>query len=190
MARTGVTPELIVVGIPNAGDEMRRRDYTPPYMRLDADGAATGQAHRFLEFLGKELIADIDRGYRTTPARMLAGHSRGGLFVVYSLIEAPDLFDARLAHSPALWRDDGRIVAELAKWLGKPAGRPAYLYLSLGDRENEKMRRAFDHATALLRTRSGPSLPWRADITAGANHQNNALLATPVGLHEYFATAR
>ena len=33
--------------------------------------------------------------------RMLAGWSRGGLFVVYSELAAPSLFDARFAHSPA-----------------------------------------------------------------------------------------
>jgi predicted alpha/beta superfamily hydrolase len=186
MARIGVMPEIIVVGIPNTSDEMRQRDYTPPYMRLDAEkGDATGRADRFLEFLGRELIVDIDRSYRTSPIRMLAGNSRGGLFVVYSLMEAPDLFSARFAHSPALWRDDARIVSELGKWLGKHAGRPAFLYISLGDEENEKMRRAFDRTTALLRARSGSGFRWRSDFTAGANHQNNAVLATPVGLHEW-----
>jgi hypothetical protein len=157
-------------------------------MRLEADGkdSAAGQANRFLEFLEAELIPHIDQKYRTTSTRMLAGNSRGGLFVVYSLIEAPDLFSARFAFSPALWRDDERIVSELAKSQTARAARPTFLYLSLGDRENEKMSLAFRKATTLLRTSTWPELRWRADLTAGASHQDNAVLSTPVALLKYF----
>lgn len=187
LARIGVMPEVIIVGIP-ASDENRQRDYTPPFMRVNADGEeyAAGQANRFLEFLEAELIPYIDQNYRTSSTRILAGNSRGGLFVVYSLIEAPDLFSARLAYSPALWRDDARIVAALGNSLKTWVARPTFLYLSLGDSENEKMSRAFAETTAVLRTSARPELRWRADLTVGANHQNNAVLSTPVGLHHYF----
>ena len=173
LARIGVMPEVIVIGIPPG--ENRARDYTPPYME-------GGQADRFLRFLESELIPHVDRSYRTTPQRMLAGWSRGGLFVVYSLIERPELFEARFAHSPALWRDDDRIVKELAQARGS-----GFLYLSLGDRENEKMARAFRKAIRELQTTGSPQLRWRAEITKGADHQSNAALATPVGLYAWAA---
>lgn len=172
LARIGLMPAVIVIGVPSSG-ENRARDYTPPYME-------EGKADRFLGFLETELIPHIDRTYRTIPQRMLAGWSRGGLFVVYSLLERPDLFAARFAHSPALWRDDGRILREIAK--ARPSG---FLYLSLGDRENEKMTRAFRKVTRELQTSAFPELRWRADITKGADHQNNPVLATPVGLHAW-----
>lgn len=176
MARIGVMPEVIVVGVPNGGDERRERDYTPP---------PSGQANRFLSFLKSELIPHIDGHYRTTPTRMLAGNSRGGLFVVYSLVEAPELFSARFAFSPALWRDDERIVSELAAAL--PA-QPTFLYLSLGDGETGKMRHAFENTTALLKRSA--TFQWHAEITAGATHQTNATLSTPVGLHRFFGGLR
>lgn len=157
-------------------------------MRLNADGEehVAGQANRFLEFIEAELIPHIDQNYRTSSTRLLAGNSRGGLFVVYSLIEAPALFSARFAFSPALWRDEARIVPELAKSLKTRPDRPTFLYLSLGDGENEKMTRAFGEATALLRVSAWPEFRWRAEITTGAKHQNNAVLSTPVALHQYF----
>lgn len=176
MARIGVMPEVIVVGIPSSR-ENRERDYTPPSMH--------GGADRFLRFLERELIPHVERTYRATSTRMLAGHSRGGLFVMYSLLERPDLFGARFAYSPALWHDDDRIVAEMAKSL-KARTAPGFLYLSLGDGENEKMTRAFRKAVGVLRTSAPPALRWRADITTGANHSNNAVLSTPVALHTYF----
>ncbi len=176
LARISVMPEVIVVGLPSSG-ENRARDYTPPYMLTEAKGTA-GQADRFLRFIEAELIPHVDRTYRTTAERMLTGWSRGGLFVVYSLLERPELFRARFAHSPALWRDDDRIIAELTKLRAS-----GFLYLSLGDGENKKMTRAFRKATRELQR---SALRWRADITRGADHNHNAVLATPVGLHEYY----
>lgn len=190
MARIGVIPELIVVGLPNTSGEARARDYTPPYIleNQDEQNDVFGAADRFLHFIESELIPHIDRTYRTRPTRMLAGNSRGGLLVVYSLLEKPDLFAARFAHSPALWRDDRRIVDELAGSFETRAARSSFLYLSLGDGENEKMTTAFREAVGVLRTSASPALRWRADLTTGANHQNNAILSTPVGLYEYYRT--
>ena len=186
LARIGAIPEMIVVGVPNGGDERRQRDYTPPYMHRTQDREinARGGADEFLEFLSAELLPYIDQNYRSTSVRMLAGNSRGGLFVLYSLLEEPNLFTARFAHSPALWRDDERIVAELTRTAALNRNR-SFLYLSLGDGENAKMRRAFSKAVASLRADDPSGLRWRAHITTGADHENNAILATPVGLYEY-----
>ncbi|MGH8076628.1 MAG: alpha/beta hydrolase, partial [Lysobacter sp.] len=84
MARIGVMPEAIVVGIPNIDGEGRQRDYTPPGMRQDLDvvDSPGGRADAFLAFLSDELIPRVERDYRTKPLRMLSGNSRGGLFVV------------------------------------------------------------------------------------------------------------
>ena len=187
LARIGVMPEIIVVGIP-ASDENRSRDYTPPYMRAGADegNGPAGEANRFLQFLETELISHVEKTYRTTSTRMLAGNSRGGLFVMYSLLERPDLFSARFAFSPALWRDDDRIVVELGRSLKAAAVTPTFLYLSLGDGENEKMTRAFRKAVEVVRASGYPVIRCRVDITRGANHGDNAVLSTPVALHEYY----
>ncbi|MEW6735183.1 MAG: alpha/beta hydrolase-fold protein, partial [Acidobacteriota bacterium] len=189
MARIDVMPEIIIVGIPNVSGKGRQRDYTPPGMRQDIDEADSpeGKADQFLSFLKTELIPCIERDYRTDGKRMLAGNSRGGLFVIYSMIAEASLFDARFAHSPALWRDNDAIVGRLEHFLASSPNLHGFLYLSLGDAENDKMTKAFERAAATLKAQSPPSLRWRADLTLGGNHHNNAYLATPVGLHAYFA---
>lgn len=184
MARIGVVEEAIVVGIPNIGGSGRQRDYTPPGMRQDTDPQVTamGEADRFLEFLEHELIPAVERQYRTTDNRTLAGNSRGGLFVVYALTARPGLFDAYVANSPALWRDGGAMVQGLDRHLrsgNTPTGR---LFLSLGSEENQKMRAAFDRTVALLDRGTPKDLCWRAVIVPGAGHQDNAEKATPLAL--------
>jgi predicted alpha/beta superfamily hydrolase len=192
MARIGVMPEILVVGIPNVSGKGRQRDYTPPGLRQDVDEADSpgGRADRFLSFLRTELVPRVEREYRTSPPRMLAGHSRGALLVVYSLIAESSLFSARFAHSPALWRDDDALVAQLERCLATSPSLDGFLYLSLGDAENEKMTKSFAHAVSVLEARAPRSFRWRADRTAGANHRSNPVYATPVGLHLFFGGER
>ena len=115
MARIGITPKVIIVGIPNVSGTGRQRDYTPPGMRQDIDfeDSPEGRADNFMAFFRDELIPKIDAEYRTTSTRMLAGNSRGGLFVLYALTSDYLLFDSYFAHSPAFWRDDAKIVTQL-----------------------------------------------------------------------------
>ncbi len=189
MARIGAIPEVIVVGVSSMDGEIRNRDYTPPDMRLDTDraGGPTGAGDRFLRFLQEELIPSVERDYRTMRPRMLTGWSRGGLFVTYSLLAAPELFDARFAHSPALWRENDLIVTQLESFLASAGLSDGFLFLSLGEKENEKMKAAFVHATAMFEGRAPQALRWRSALTRNGVHETNARLATPVGLCEFFA---
>ena len=184
MARIGLIPPMIVVGVPSIDGETRNRDYTPPEMRLDTDApkSAMGAADRFLSFMETELIAAVDRDYRTTRPRMLSGWSRGGLFVLYSELAAPSLFDGRFAHSPALWRENDMIVARMQATLSAAIPERGLLYLSLGDQENEKMTASFRHMAAVLKRDAPAAFRWRADLSAGGEHESNPRLSTPVGL--------
>lgn len=143
LARIGLMPEVIVVGIPNVSGEGRQRDYTPPDMRQDTDpsNTAMGGGDAFLAFLREELIPQIERDYRTRSKRMLAGHSRGALFVVYALTADPELFEAYIANSPALWRDEHHIVAQLRDFLAANTALSNTLFLSLGSGEQQDTRR-------------------------------------------------
>jgi predicted alpha/beta superfamily hydrolase len=190
LAQDGAMPEVIVVGIANAGIGTRDRDYTPPGMRLDeekADGPM-GEGDRFLSFLETELIPRIESDYRVERLRLFVGHSRGALVVIHSLLTKSSLFDAHIAHSPALWRDGDAMIARLGQSFASSAVPSGFLYLSLGDEENEKMTASFQRAVALLETKAPTSLIWRADITRGAGHKKNPELATPVGLQKFFST--
>ncbi len=186
MARIGVMPELIVVGLPS-GDQ-RQRDYTPPFMLQDLDDPKSppGEADRFLAFLKDEVIPRIERGYRTDSPRMLAGHSRGGLLVCYSLLAEPQLFAARFAHSPALWRQDALLIDKLAEFLNANPGVESFLYLSLGAEENDKMMAAYQRARSVLARFRGSGFVWQADLVAGADHSTNAAMATPLGFKALF----
>jgi predicted alpha/beta superfamily hydrolase len=183
LAAAGQFPEAIVVGIVNAGAAGRNRDLTPPGMRQDEEGGnATGRSDRFLQFIRAEVIPSVEREFGGSGQRVLAGNSRGGLFVVDAMTRDPGLFDAYLANSPALWREGQRSVAALRAYLHTKPTASACLHLSLGSEENEKMTQAFVATTRLLRSGPQPDFRWASVMTQDADHGENSLKATPGAL--------
>ena len=193
LAGGGLAPELIVVGIPNMRRDGRARDFLPPWLsfRRREGSPFTGGADRFLRFLRDELVPRIDRDYRTMAPRLLVGHSLGAIFVCYSLGAAPALFDGRFAHSPAIWRDEDAVVADLARTLSESRSVGGFFYVSVGAREGNGMGHGFEKLRAVLAERAAAAgLPWLAEITPGAAHETNVRLATPSALRAYFAAAK
>jgi len=132
-------PEMIVVGIVNVD---RNRDFTPTRVEAvrNMKFPTSGEARKFRRFLVDEVLATIDRTYRTAPYRILAGWSLGGLFTVDTLLNDPSAFAAYLAISPSLWWDDQLTLQRLSG--EKPAVGPAEakeLVITLGTAEQETM---------------------------------------------------
>lgn len=188
LARVGMIPPMIVVGVPSVDGETRNRDFTPPHMRIDNDvpDAPNGSADRFLAHLERELIPEIERRYRTARPRMLSGWSRGGLFVVYAEMERPVVFDAVFAHSPALWRQEDRIVRQLEQSFSGARPPAGFVFLSLGDDENPKMSAGYRHAMDVLGRHAPSTLRWKGYRSVGGTHESNPRLSMPVGLCAMF----
>lgn len=190
LAAAGQAPGLIVVGIPNMQRSGRARDFLPPFLSFARrDGSPfTGGADRFLRFLREELVPRIERDYRTTRPRLLVGHSLGAIFVCYSLTAAPAYFDARFAHSPAIWRDEDAVAADLARGLAAARGLGSFFYLSVGEKEGDGLGRGYPKLHAVLRANAAAAgLRWHAEITPGSVHETNVARATPSALRAYFA---
>ncbi len=109
-----VTPEMVIVGIPNTD---RTRDLTPThmdsYMGDSVFTRTSGGGDRFLEFLETELLPYVEANYPVTEYRTYVGHSLGGLTTLYTLLRRPELFRNYVAIDPSLWWDD-RMVLEMA----------------------------------------------------------------------------
>lgn len=185
-------PDVIVVALPN-GRGARNRDLTPPTLRQDGgeDGAEgtgeMGRGDRFLAFIKTELIPHVERTYRTTPERILAGHSRGALLVMHSLLAEPDLFAGRFLFSAPLTRDGGRLLRETEAFLRSSPALRTFVYFNWGGAENEGMARSYREMIALLEERAPAGLQWIAERAAGADHQQTQALALPAAFYEYFA---
>lgn len=106
-------PELIIVAISNTN---RIRDFTPTHSKIDLEGNEvdylkdTGGGNNFLRFIQDELFPEIESSYRTLNFSIFAGHSAGGIIVLHSLLDAPDMFQGYIATDPGLLFDNQELV--------------------------------------------------------------------------------
>lgn len=102
-----ICPKMIIVAILNTD---RMRDLTPTKMvSKNSDVKSeprTGGGEAFTKFIADELIPFIDKKYPSTNQRTLVGHSLGGLIVINTLVQHPELFEKYLAIDPSLWWND------------------------------------------------------------------------------------
>lgn len=95
--RSGKIPEMIVVGVQNVD---RRRDYTPDKV-ITVKENNSGGGEKFLSFLEDELIPELESNYRTTPYRILFGHSLSALLATHAYMKEKSLFNAFIAVDPS-----------------------------------------------------------------------------------------
>lgn len=151
----GMLPTATVVGIGYGVGfaefaKLRTADLTPPLSAAGRDalgsmssfiGDQDGGADAFLAFLTDTLAPEIGRRYPEASAtdRILFGHSLGGLFTAYALLNRPDAFTTFLINSPSLWWDGFAILGHLPAFAEKLAHiehRPRVL-IGVGGKEQD-----------------------------------------------------
>lgn len=187
LSSAGYVPETIIVGLPNVSGKGRQRDYTPPYMRMDIDekDSPFGEGDKFLSFMKEELFPFMEKNYSVSEIRSLAGNSRGGLLVIYSVIHQPDLFQGRFSFSPALWRDDHKIVKMMSDFLNTKPKLNSYLYMSIGEEEVPKMKNGFSDMVKVLSEEETDELVWYSEFIKDAVHQNNAQISATAAIRKW-----
>ena len=135
MRQVGFMPPVIVISVPNHfdadGTNSRDRDLTPT---SSPDQARSGGAAEFLAFLKSELIPYVESHYPANGIRSIHGHSYGGLFLFYVLMNDPALFGGYIVLDPAMgWNKhmfDAIVDAKLPSVPGK--GKAFYVATRTG----------------------------------------------------------
>jgi len=123
-------PELIIVGV----------DYGVPdpmdWLELrELDMGPEGREN-YLQFFEEELIPHIESIYRADSTnRTLAGHSTGGDFALYGLLNGADTFRNFIASSPC--SAAAGLLDTVENFTTNQVETPAKLYLSVGDLDAE-----------------------------------------------------
>ncbi len=137
---TNAVPFLIVgIGYPNTqllNPAERAQDYTPPSESYadtgDNANRQFGGAERFYRFIQEELAPDLHRRFNINHAQQnIFGHSYGGLFGLYSLLNHPESFRNYLIASPSVWWNQQRILQDLPAFAQQ---RPQYAKENIGVR--------------------------------------------------------
>lgn len=174
----GMMPEMILVGIQNTN---RTRDLTP----TKTERAGSGGGDKFLQFLESEVIPLVEKNYRTQPFRIFAGHSLGGLTVVYSFLTRPDLFNAYIAASPSLIWDNNYVINRAEELFKQKKEYKKTMFLALGN--EPELEKGFNSFRDLLNRAKPKDFEYEFRQLNEENHGSVVLLAYYWGLRKIFA---
>ncbi|HEY9008969.1 MAG TPA: alpha/beta hydrolase-fold protein [Ohtaekwangia sp.] len=133
-----IIPPMIVVGIVNVD---RVKDLTPTNSLINFDGnvdskyKTSGGNEQFLNFIQQELMPYIETNYKTSPFKIFAGHSFGGLTTINCVLMRPDMFDAYIAISPSLWFGNKYVLRLAERKLPKLSMRNKKIFYSVGNED-------------------------------------------------------
>lgn len=184
-------PPLIVVGIANTD---RTRDLTPSHSDEKApDGTlfdpTSGGGDRFVDFIQKELMPEVEKRYRTASYRVFAGHSYGGLLAIHILITRPNLFEAYIAVSPSLQWDGQRTLHQAQQFFAAQTELNKTLFFSLGNEGNtpNPMGDGFEQLQKTLTAKTPKGFHWDSARYRDEDHGSTVLRAHYAGLRTVFA---
>jgi predicted alpha/beta superfamily hydrolase len=128
---------FIVVGITSPFNEElnygRNNDLLPVLTTEESKkryGEYSGNANNFLEFLSNEVVPFVDNNYRTLNTKIAVGHSLSASFLLYSIINKPNLFLNYIAISPNLAYDNEFLTQKLIAFDYSVIKNKTFLYLS------------------------------------------------------------
>ncbi|SEO95823.1 Predicted hydrolase of the alpha/beta superfamily [Mucilaginibacter gossypiicola] len=142
-------PPMIIVGVLNTD---RSKDFLPTH---NEGNKTSGGADKFLKFFKDELIPYIDKTYPSDGDNTLFGHSFGGVFVTYALLNEPQLFSNYIAGDPSYWWDNGVMLKQVKEKLPSLAGKGKALYI--GGREGQGMKEMNINAMDSLLKKDAPA---------------------------------
>ncbi len=159
--------DVIAIGIINTD---RKRDL------LYVNGA-----DHFLDFITRELEPLIEKDY-LIKKRILFGHSFGGSFTIYAMINRPEGFNEYIASSPTPIMDF--ISIEHYAKSDETSGNNLAFYLSYGSRDMGQVIKWTQKLNNTLANHSFRHLEYHFNVFEGKNHSNSDIPALLQGLSQ------
>ena len=189
LAANGQIPECVIVAIANrtgGSDEesarLRVQDLTPP--GLSVSGSSANQnGDRFLDFIERELLPEVDRQFRGDAPRVLIGHSSGGVLATWAAATRPGFRAVIAIDTPTMfdhdWLPKKLIAHATASARSKPPTPLRYVSYESRYGWSDEMWRTL--------TASAPrSWILQREHLNHENHTTMPMLAMYLGLREVF----
>lgn len=150
LSSAGLIPETIVIAIVNTD---RNKDFSPTHI---PQRPGSGGASKFSSFIKEELFPFVERNYRINSFNILMGHSLGGSFATYTLLNNPELFNAYISISPYLMYDNNILLREAENKLKSKFANETTYFMTVGN--EERFFNALDYFASIVETKSPKGL--------------------------------
>ncbi|PXY40086.1 histidine kinase [Flavobacterium cheongpyeongense] len=171
-------PEMIIIGIHQNHDGERYDD-----SMIDQNvGVPFEKGEEFFEFIGGELLPYIEKKYRTTPFKIIAGHDITASFANFFLYKDRPLFNGYICLSPELApKMEIRIAEKFAQ-----VKEPFFYYLSAGEGDIKKIKEPIEKLDSNIKIANNPLVNYKYDVFKNATHYTEVLYSIPNALYHIF----
>jgi predicted alpha/beta superfamily hydrolase len=178
--------DLIIVSISDANFTFRYQDYTTSLStstdekvnkRSDVPkgGLISGGADKFLTSMKTEIVPFADKNYKTTTDRGIFGHSFGGLFAAYCLVNSDGYFTRFGISSPELWWDNEKLLNQAVTQFreNKTWDIPqTKVFISVGDKEHSGIVPTMVKYSSYLEQSDYDNIELKWQIFEGESHNS------------------
>ena len=172
-------PEMIIVGISQNKNSERETDCTVD----ETTGLPIEKGEKFFEFIGLELVPYIQKKYRTSPFRIIAGHDITAGFLNLFLYKDQPLFNAYISLSPELAPGMEEQIPERLALIQQQI----FYYQSTADGDVKKMQKRIKALDSETKKINKPTLNYKFDDFKGSTHYSLVLYSIPNALYQFFA---
>lgn len=171
-------PEVILVGVNQSKPFDREFESTVDQI----NGLPFEKGAKFYDFIAMELIPALEKKYKISPFKIIAGHDVTAGFMNLFLYKDNPLFDAYISLSPELPKDmETRLPARLSA-----TKKPLFYYQSTADGDVKKMREVIKTLDANIKMVKNPNLYYQFDEFKNASHYSLVLYSIPNALYHLF----
>jgi predicted alpha/beta superfamily hydrolase len=175
-------PEVIIVGINQNKNDQRNID-----CGVDpVTGMPDGKSIDFFDFISLELIPMIQKEYRTTNFKIIAGHDTTASFLNFFLYKDIPLFNAYISLSPELPVNMEQTMPDIFT----NTKFPLFYYLSTADGDEKKMRQRILNLDTSLKAIKNPDFNYKFEDFKEASHYSLVLHSIPSALYQIFSVAQ
>jgi predicted alpha/beta superfamily hydrolase len=192
---TNEMEEVILVGLSIKGDEeawnkQRNKDYTPSIYdkekmkismksgTVELEEETTGGAEEFIRFMKRVIFDKIESTYNIDKeTRGILGHSFGGLFGYYCLINHTEIFKNYILISPSIWWNKSEFLTTENI---KKIKRDVNIYVVVGKSESKMLITPIREMTDALEEIKNERIRIESKEYEGMDHHS----ILPTGIYE------
>jgi predicted alpha/beta superfamily hydrolase len=175
-------PEVIIVGINQNKKNEREKDCGVDVVT----GMPEGKSIEFFDFIGLELVPYIEKEFRTTPFKIIAGHDITAAFLNFYLYKDKPLFNAYISLSPELPVGMEDQIPEILASLKQPI----FYYVSTADGDVKNMQERIKLMDSRIKEIKNPELNYKFEYFKEPSHFSLVLHSIPTAMYQIFGIAQ
>lgn len=172
-------PEVIIVGLDQNQNNQREADCL-----MNQEGLPDETGAAFFEFIGAELVPALEKQFRLSPFRIIAGHNITAGFMNLFLYKEDPIFSGYIS----IGAEFGEQMMERIPVMLKTAKKPIFYYHSAADGDLQHNLKGIQTLDTNIKTILNSNINYRYDEFKGASHYSLVAYSVPNAIYHIFSS--